>query len=423
MKVLIVSHNPLSTYQSMGKTMLSLFSEFKREELFQLYVYPSVPDVDKCQSYYRVTDKAVAKGVFTRKVASGVIEPNLGHHTKFENDEDRVLYNNPKNSGSFRLLARDIMWKVSPWWNNGIKKWLDEIKPDCIFLAPGNCSFIYNIALKIAKTYEISIVSYICDEYYFVKTPTGVLERIRSNMVRKKIAEAMRKSDGIVTICKELEAEYGRGFDKKAITIMTGTNHKISTQTQIRHPINSIIFMGNLACNRENSAYDIGIALDEINSDNGTNYRLIIYTGVSDTIKNKLSSVESIELHGFISGEEFEKVFWNAEMFLHIEDFHEDSIDRVKHSVSTKIADIMASGIPMFAYGPGNIASMGHLVRNDCAICVTDKGKLKASLLKAFSDRELREKKAKNGLKVAECYHNPNQDGIRLHQFLEEQMK
>lgn len=41
MKVLLLSHNPVTTYNNMGKTFLSLFSAFRPEELCQLYLYPA----------------------------------------------------------------------------------------------------------------------------------------------------------------------------------------------------------------------------------------------------------------------------------------------------------------------------------------------------------------------------------------------
>lgn len=64
MKVLIISHNPISTYQSMGKSMRALFSAFRTEELCQLYLYPTIPDVKQCASCYRVTDKDVLGSLF-----------------------------------------------------------------------------------------------------------------------------------------------------------------------------------------------------------------------------------------------------------------------------------------------------------------------------------------------------------------------
>ena len=57
MKVLLLSHNPVTTYNNMGKTFLSLFSAFRPEELCQLFLYPAVPDTACCGSYYRFTDR------------------------------------------------------------------------------------------------------------------------------------------------------------------------------------------------------------------------------------------------------------------------------------------------------------------------------------------------------------------------------
>lgn len=423
MKVLIVSHNPLSTYQSMGKTMLSLFSEFDIEELYQLYIYPSVPDVDRCKAYYRITDKAVLKGIFTRSVYSCEVQPDLNHHTKFECDEDKKIYNNPKNSSAFRLLLRDIMWKISPWWNSRLKSWLIETDPDIIFLAPGNCSFIYNIALKIARERRIPIVSYICDEYYFVTPPKNIFGWLHTILVKNKIAQTMHKSSGIVTICCELEEAYEKEFNKPTITLMTGANGIISKGVFVCDIVNNLVYMGNISCNREKSLCDIGLTLDEINQENGTHYQLTIYTGLTNEIEEFFEGIKSVELHDFVSGDEFTKVFKSTEMFLHTEDFQFESIDRVKHSVSTKIADILASGIPLFAYGPNEIASMEHLKRNDAAICVSEKKQLKKMIQRAFNDKAFRETKAQNGLHTAGIYHNSKENSICMYRFFEEKIK
>ena len=69
MKVLIISHNPITDYNNMGKTFLSLFSEFSREELCHFYIYPTIPNVKKCQSCYRVTDKECVKAFCLLKLS------------------------------------------------------------------------------------------------------------------------------------------------------------------------------------------------------------------------------------------------------------------------------------------------------------------------------------------------------------------
>ena len=115
-KVLILSHNPTSTHQSMGKTFLSMFNSFKKTELCQLYIYPTIPDVDYCDSYYRVTDKDVLNSYFKftvngREVAKSEIDTSS--HSMFENPEDEAKYRNRKNKQAVRMLLRDIMWRFS----------------------------------------------------------------------------------------------------------------------------------------------------------------------------------------------------------------------------------------------------------------------------------------------------------------------
>ena len=107
-----------------------------------------------------------------------------------------------------------------------------------------------------------------------------------------------------------------------------------------------------------------------------------------------------------MSGEKFKEVFQSSDALLHVEAFDEDSIDLVKHSISTKIADSLGSGICLFAYGPRQVASISYLQRNECAIICEQKENLKESLLQLFFNDDIREKKIKQALLVAEKYHN-----------------
>ena len=137
MKVLIISHNPLSAQNNMGKTFLSLFSCFSREELCQLYIYPSLPDGDWCNGFYRVTDKEILKSYLNFSKPGGVLHPDqIGQSVgQYENPEDQSLYKNRKNKSALRRLLRDAMWRFSTWDNRQLQAWLDKEQPNCIFVA------------------------------------------------------------------------------------------------------------------------------------------------------------------------------------------------------------------------------------------------------------------------------------------------
>lgn len=407
MKVLIISHNPLTTYHNMGKTFLSLFSGFKKEELCQLYIYPSIPDVEACNSYFQITDKEVLRSYYTFSVKGKEIAPDLNLHTEFTDENEAKLYKNPKNKTALRCLARDWMWQFSHWYNKRLKKWLEKEKPTCIFVVPGEGKFIHNMALKISKKYRLPIVSYICDEYYFVEKPKGFLNRIKQRALSKKIEKLYAKTTHIITICDELNVLYSKTFGVGATTVMTATGYPIALEPQYCEQPTTIMYMGNLRLNRYRSLAEIGHALEELNQEQGSSYKLKIYSAeTEEKILSSLRTIPSVELCGFVTGEEFEKVFRSSEILLHTEAFDAQSVDFTKHSLSTKIGDTLGSGICLFAYGPVNIASIQYLRRNGCALVCTEKAALKQMLKKAFNDAEQRKAVCERALQTAKIHHD-----------------
>ena len=421
MKILLISHNSLSTHQNMGKTLLSLLSAVSPLELCQLYIYPQIPDTDKASSYYRITDKDVLRSYYKFHVCGKVVEPDLNQHSSYENPNDEAFYRNRANRKASRKILRDLMWKFSRWYNKELEAWIEKEKPTCIFLAPGNAKFIYDVALKISKTHNLPIVTYICDDYYFVKKPKELLAKLNRHSLRKKIKKTMIKSQHVITICDELNEAYSKEFSVPATTVMTGAGFPIAEKPRdIKEP-KSISYFGNVRCNRFYSLAEIGNALDKINSERNTDYELCIYTSEKDTdILSHFDGIKSIKLCGFVTGDEFKKAFQASDILLHTEAFDEKSIDLVKHSVSTKIADSLSSGIPFFAYGPENVASIRYLLKNDSAITATSKHELYDKLILAFDNENVRKEKIINALACARSYHDADSVSQNVRKLFEE---
>lgn len=422
MKVLILSHNPISIKNNMGKTLGTLFCDFKKEELCQFYIYPTFPDVKKCISYYRISDKDILKSYCKFRVNGTVIvDDNIDENVEsiFENTKDKNLYKNKKNKKPFRMLLRDLMWKLSRWYNRDIKNWIEEQRPTHLFVAPGNAKFIYDIALKISKKYNLPIITYICDDYYFVKKAKGLLGKIQQNSLKRITRKLFRKTSYVISICDRLKVDYQNAFNVEATTVMTGSNYTIATEPKNFNVVNEITYLGNIRCNRYKSIVEIGKTLDEINQENETNYKLNIYTPEKDEeILSSFNGISSIKLCGYVSGKEFDKVFHNCQALLHVEAFDEDSVDLVKNSISTKIADSLGSGIVLFAYGPESIASMQYLIENDSAICCTKKEELKNKLKLLFESSEERERKIINAINVAKENHDLTTVGKKVRELM-----
>lgn len=422
MKVLIISHNPITTQNSMGITFLSLFSQFQREELCQIFIYPTVPNEQRCTSFYRVTDKEVLSSLLKFCIPGEPIRAEQTDRSDglFENAQDRALYRNTKNKSAFRRLLRDAMWRISRWYSPKLRQWLDQEKPDCIFLAPGAAKFVYNMALRISKDLHIPIVTYVCDEYYFVDDPGKGLERLRLNLLQRKINKTMADSAHLITISQELKDVYTRKFGIPATVIMTGSSQPIAQQIQLVTEPKEICYFGGLRCNRYVSLAQIGRELDELNRLRGEEYKLRIYTFEQHRqILSAFDGIRSIEVCKAVTGKDYEQTFQAAQLLLHVEAFDEASIDLVKHSVSTKIADSLASGKTLLAYAPECVSSIKHLQRTNSAILATSHTELRKMLECAFQDEAARKKAATNALFAASQFHDSRIAGEKLRQVIE----
>ncbi len=417
MKILIISHTPITTKDNMGKTFRSIFSSFDAEELCQFYIYPSYPDDFYCSSFYRVTEKDLLKSAFP----GGRVDESKIHSGQrlYEKAGDEGFYRNVKNKSAFRRIARDLLWFFGNWYNGKLKSWLDAEKPTHIFLSPGPSGFIYSICLKIAKEYDLPIITYLCDEYYFVKPGKTLLEKIQQKHLKNNIRKVIKRSSHILAISKEMKEIYAAHFSVPATLLMTGSEKEISFCKKENGESKNISYFGNIRLNRVISLSQIGMALDHINSRRGTDVILNIYTGEKDrSFLSCFDGIKCIRLHGFLSGEDFIKAMEQADVLIHTEAFDEDSIDRVRHSVSTKIASALSSGIPLFAYGPKEVSSMKHLMENGCAVCATEKSELEEKIVALLDSPHLREECVLKAQLTAKKYHNSGDNSKMLYDLI-----
>ncbi len=420
MKVLIVSHNCFSSSQSMGKTLKSLFSEFNKNEIMQLYLYPSLPNVDMCGDYYRITDKDVLKSIVRRGICGREISEDeiKVDNPLFEDESEAMEYHKINRDSFFVRRVRDLAWSIGAWKSKGLIEWLKRGKPDAVFFAMGDAVFSSNIALWISKYLCIPLFTYVCDEYYFYANAQKGLNRIFMYPLKKSIKKTIKSSKHIVTICESLGQLYQQEFNIPYITIMTGSSFAPGTLS-LKEKGRSISYIGNLSLNRWKGLIDIAECLSDINMLYGLSFELVYYGSRSD----KLDNIKNITYGGYLSAEQVKETMASSGLLLHVETMDEEYRERLRYSISTKIADSLASGTPVFAYGPEDIASMEHLIRNDCAICVTDKSFLQIALIKAFLEPDFKIQKARKGLEVAKKCHDASVNSKFLHNFIKEHVQ
>lgn len=406
-KVLVVSHNVFSATGSMGKTLSSYFKNFESSELAQFYIHSEIPTVDVCENYYRITDKDIVKSVFTRK--SGKIFNKSDIQTgkissRTDTGTTAKLYQKARKRTPVIYFFRNLFWDLGCWNTKKFKKWLEDFNPDAVFLASGDYAFIYKIALKISKMREIPLFVSCMDDYYFnnknSKTAGG---RLYHRIFMKQVNKTMSYASAIFSICDKMSDDYAELFGKPIYTLHTGT--------EIKEPLNSpktnrISYIGNLGYGRDKQLISIGKALLAAKSANKPEAVDVYSPECRPEILKDLTAENGINFCGQINAEQVKKVMGESMLLIHTESFDDTMRKSVKYSVSTKIADSLASGTCLLAYGPEEIASISYLISNDAAYCITSEENLISDLEEIIEKNSLRESIEKNAVELAHKNHD-----------------
>ena len=158
--LLVISNNSLSNNNSNGRTLAGFLHGWDKNNIAQIYVTGETPQSEVCDNFFRITDKDVIKGFLHRN--------NIGGRVKNSPSADMTKPSGKKIKKTvFTISARDMIWNTGIWFGKKLKNWLDEFNPQLILFFAGESTFTFNIALKLSKAYNLPIVLYNSEGYYF----------------------------------------------------------------------------------------------------------------------------------------------------------------------------------------------------------------------------------------------------------------
>lgn len=420
MRVLIISHTVISKTGNMGKTILSYFQSFHQEETAQLYIQAEVPtDTSVCSRYYRFTDKDALKSIFIPNIQGNSFSQENIDVTRAYSRVDKGLESSAHSIGSKRTagiyIARDMMWQMSRWFSLQLKSWLKEYSPDVIFFASGDYSFAYEIALKISDYLAVPLVVACVDDFYiFNKNKDSFLGRVQHRAYMKTVFKTMDRASSILSICDTMSVAYQEMFGKPCHTLYTAAPNKTLL---LNKSAAAISYIGNLTCGRHTSLIELGAALSKID----TKLHIDVYSGETDkAIISALTDAAGIVFHGRIPSNDVLAVMENSRFVIHTESFDSYDMERVKFSVSTKIAESLMYGPCLIAYGPESIASIDYLKENKAAYVISDRNNLEAELGTILKDASEYDKVLTNARALARKNHSAGINSAKVRQWLQE---
>lgn len=417
-KVLVISHTPFAASDSMGSTLASYFGEYAPDRLAQFYIKNITPDLPVCNNFYKVTDNEILRKIlhsFSQKVGTRMesgIKPSESSGSavkdKHVNKENRAL----------GLLIRNLVWSTNIWNNKRFKAWVKEFSPDLIMLQPGDFSYIFKIALKLSKKLDIPLVIHQSESYYLKPyISKSLIYKLYRYDYKKVYEKAMKRASLCIYLCEALERDYKKYFTTPSVTVYKSTsivpekNNKVFDKNNVK-----FIYGGNLGetVGRCAPLAELGRAVKE----NG--FYIDVYTASKGEYMRELTEDNGIRLHGAIPHVELQKRIAESDFIVHMENQKEPYKTDLKYAFTTKIADMLASGVCSIVYGSQEIAGIDYFAQNATACVIENEEEISLAIKELIENSEKRDGYIERALNCAKMNHNPVENCKKMNQLLKE---
>ena len=344
-RVLIIGTVPYNEH-SPSRALDSYFHGWNREKLYQIFSNSNQPMKGHCSKLFQLTDRMILDKWLFKKGDAGIIYQydNLPNKTICVNVKRSKIYYSEK--GPIIKLLRNLLWRKKFWCNKKLESFVDELKPEVIYLCFSDDYFLLNMCLYFAKKYNIPIISSIGDDYFFnSRLSINPFYYLYKNTYKKLVKKLLHYDGGCIYISDKIRNKYDNFFGKKGITAYLTSNiqRREFKEINIQNPI--INYFGNINIGRNKSLVEIAEVLSEINQ----NYVIHVYSGEKNNkIIKPLFKQPNIVFHGSVPYSEVIEKTKDSDLLLVVEGFKEKDVNMSRYSLSTKVADSISSGVSTF---------------------------------------------------------------------------
>jgi hypothetical protein len=427
-KILIISRNGWRNDNSTGNTLSNFFSKWDKDKIANLYCRAEIPSNNLCGTYFQITEKALINNLLKRKpVGKKFYLKNINDNDSLKKnasddaESEKRLYDYFRSKRfSVLLFMREVLWKLARWDNKEFKSYLDEVKPEIIYMHAHDSFYMHDIFQKAQKytgaKANLFFSDDTCSYRQFSLSPLFWLRRVCFRRKLKKSVSVCNKTFGTSDkICEVYEKIFNRKISPLYKAINFETKNEIK-EYKLNEPL-KMLYSGGILAGRWQTLAEIGSALKNINS-GGIKIQLFVYTPdrITKGMMKKLDIKDSVFLMGSVGSEEIRNIQKMSDILVHVESLGLKNKLITHLSFSTKIVDYFESGKCIFAVGWEEAASIDYLKRHDAAVVVNDFKKIEESIIMLIKNKNLINE---YGQKALKCGFENHQSEKILKNFYE----
>lgn len=409
-RLLIVGTVPYNT-QSTSRAFEAYFHNWEKENIAQIFSNPKSPVKGHCGTLYQITDYRLLQCWKGKNIETGVIY-NYDELPDCNESEDRVdetvnarkAYRFGGKHSPLTHLLRGLLWRKCFWCTEKLNRWLDEFKPEAVFLSFSDDFFVSQIAYYVAKRYDIPIVSSIGDDYIFnYRFSFNPIYNLYKLSYRRHIRKVLSHKGSAIYISDKIRDKYNKEYKLDGETVYLTSTVKRKPFSYVNKDKPLITYFGNIRMGRNISLNEIGYALKKINPD----YKLEIYSGESNPEYYQLfENNPNIFYGGRIPYEEVQEKMAKSDITVIVEGFRDEDIYWSRYSLSTKAADALASGATILTYGSQECGIVEYMQSTKASFVCTEKARLEAVIREAITNEKIQQQYYTQQIIITQKHHN-----------------
>ena len=416
MKILFISMSPIQKGVSIGNTFLNVFEDFPDVQFFSVYTKNGYPD-SSIERAFQITDKQLLKRLLHRTKTVGRTVPERDGQENAPAEDKMVTFARKKRYIPM-FWAQSLLWLPPYWKSEALHTFLDEVQPDLLFTILSDSVPLNKLIWHIQCYLQKPLVVYAWDNNYTLQLGlTSPLVFLNRCINRHYMRKTVQKAEQLYVISEIQKQDYEKAFGVscKILTKSADFSGKPPVKSKYNSPL-QLVFTGNIGTNRWKSLAIIAEALEQINQ-NGVRAQLRIYTATPLTAKMEkaLKKGDSSFIMGSVPANEVPKIQEAADILVHVEALDLKNRLAVRQSFSTKLVDYFKAARPILAVGPREVASIDHLIRNDCALICQTVAEVQRALESVLDNPDKLNDLSKKAFACGKRNHNT----VTMHQMLQ----
>ena len=416
MKILFISMSPIQKGVSIGNTFLNVFEDFPDVQFFSVYTKNGYPD-SSIERAFQITDKQLLKRLLHRTKTVGRTVPERDGQENAPAEDKMVTFARKKRYIPM-FWAQSLLWLPPYWKSEALHTFLDEVQPDLLFTILSDSVPLNKLIWHIQGYLQKPLVVYAWDNNYTLQLGlTSPLVFLNRCINRHYMRKTVQKAEQLYVISEIQKQDYEKAFGVscKILTKSADFSGEPPVKTQYNSPL-QLVFTGNIGTNRWKSLAIIAEALEQINQ-NGVRAQLRIYTATPLTAKMEkaLKKGDSSFIMGSVPANEVPKIQEAADILVHVEALDSKNRLAVRQSFSTKLVDYFKAARPILAVGLREVASIDHLIRDDCALTGETVEEVRSALESVLENRGKLDELSKKAYACGKRNHNT----VTMHQMLQ----